>query len=133
MNPSPAYVRAVALGGVEIDTILAALPDASIEVAVTEAARHYTSRTTWTQHELVVALHALHILALSGALGPAIAKGPVISAGAGGVSMSVGVSAVTPGDGLDLRTPWGARALSLLRTEPVPGRMARGGYSPFWG
>jgi len=55
----------------------------------------------------------------------------VTSAGAGGVSQSVAVSSVTLEGDLDTSTPWGRRALKLLKGRTPSIRAARGGYSPY--
>ena len=128
--PSAAYTRSIAFGTASVKAKLAALSEAEIDLAIEEAALPYTAITSWTKHTQVVALHALHILATSGAFGaPAI--GPVTSAGAGGVSQSVAVSSVTLEGNLDTSTPWGRRALKLLKGRTPSIRAARGGYSPY--
>lgn len=132
-TPTPSFVRSIALAGAAVTAALAALPDATIQVAIDEAALNYTQLVAWSLHEQVVALHALHILGTSGALAPAFKPGPVTSASAGGISQTVGVSAVEAAGGLDLRTPWGERAIGLLKRKPPSIRAARAGtgFSPF--
>ena len=130
--PSPAYTRSIALSSAAVKAKLAALDDDEIQVAIDEAAEVYTQLPTWPKYTKVVALHALHILAVSGALGGGLV-GQVTSASAGGISQSVGLQAVAVEGGLDLSTRWGQRAMALLRGKAPNLRVARAGtgYSPF--
>ena len=132
-TPTAAYTRSIAMGTPVVTAKLAALADATIEAAINEAALSYTQLANWgAKQTQVIALHALHILAISGALGTG-QEGPVTSASAGGVSQSVGVNAVDLEGGLDRSTRWGRRALAILKGKAPSGRVSRAGtgYSPW--
>jgi hypothetical protein len=125
-TPSPAYARAIALGTPLQQAALTALADATIQTALDQAALYFTRWTAWAKYGDLVCLTALHMLAF-GALAAVVPQGPVTSASAGGISQSAAVQAVAIQAGLDLRTPWGERAIRLLAGLPPPMRAARVG------
>lgn len=131
--PTVAYTtsKAVTLAAPALQTKIDALDAEIVQGAIDEAAALYAQMVAWKNHTKLVALVALHLLGKSGALGGGLQVGPVISASAGGVSQSVGVQAVVPGLGPDMTTPWGQRALTLLKGSPPSARVGRGGFSPW--
>ena len=131
-SPTPAYARAIALGTAFQQAAINALPDDTLQTALDQAALYFGRWTAWAKYGDVVCLTALHMLAF-GPLAAVVPQGPITSAAAGGISQSAAVQAIAVQAGLDMRTPWGERALRLLAGLPPPMRVARvgTGYRPY--
>ena len=123
-TPTASQTRAISLSS-EFD----AVADATIDAAVEEAGLHYTGLTGEPEHTKIVALHACHLLKLVGLGSGGGLGGPVSSASAGAVSVGSASAAVAPSAGLDMRTPYGERALSLLASLPAS---LRSGGPSYW-
>ena len=124
--PTAAQVRTISLSSV-FDA--PDITDAQIDEAVRQVAQMYLSITSEPEHTDILALHACHILVITGLVPDVGPSGPVASATAGSVSASFAVTAKATGTGLDDSTPWGARAMDMLRRLPPTPRS--GGWSPW--
>lgn len=122
-TPTAAQVRTISLS-----SAFDAVPDATVDEAVRQVLQMYAAIALEPEHTDIVALTACHWLALLG-YATGFNVGPVTSASAGGVSASFGVGAVVVDFALDATTPWGQRALALLRT--LPPTVQGGGGSPW--
>lgn len=124
MLPTPAQLRVISLS-TEFDST----SDAIVSEAISEVGLKYTGLVSEPEYARIVALHACHILKLMGAGSGGGLGGPVSSASAGAVSVGYAVAAVQPSAGLDMRTPYGERCLSLL--DSLPASLRSGGPS-YW-